>query len=93
MWFSTFNQIYKLIIIVEDNIGSTTFVVFCDNGEKVVGASITNLALLNHSKLNDQQKLFTVVLVTKSLKSGELSFRVLNCRNIDDPPKLPLNLK
>lgn len=80
---------YKLIITVEDNTSNTTFVVFVNDGEKVVNSSITKLALLNQSnkyvlpqlisKLIDQQKLFTVALVTKSLKIGELLFRVLNC--------------
>ncbi|EOY04504.1 Uncharacterized protein TCM_019749 [Theobroma cacao] len=88
---------YKLIITVEDNTGNATFVVFGDDGEKVVGASIPKLALLNHldkyilpepiTKLIDQEKLFSISLVTKSLDTGNLTFRINSCKAVNEAHK------
>ncbi|KAK6267342.1 hypothetical protein QUC31_018179 [Theobroma cacao] len=88
---------YKLIITVEDKTGNATFVVFGDDGEKVVGASIPKLALLNHldkyilpepiTKLIDQEKLFSISLVTKSLDTGNLTFRINSCKAVNEAHK------
>ncbi|XP_017983136.1 PREDICTED: uncharacterized protein LOC18605638 isoform X1 [Theobroma cacao] len=88
---------YKLIITVEDNIRNATFVVFGDDGEKVIGASIPKLALLNHldkyvlpepiTKLIDQEKLFSISLVTKSLDTENLTFRINSCKAVNEAQK------
>ncbi|KAK6235962.1 hypothetical protein SCA6_011299 [Theobroma cacao] len=72
---------FPLIMTVQDHTRCTTFVVF--------GMTLDKYVLLKPiAKLIDKQKLFNVTLVTKSLKTGDLSFKIQSC----SPPNEYLNL-
>ncbi|KAK6261539.1 hypothetical protein QUC31_007355, partial [Theobroma cacao] len=84
---------YKLIMTVQDYTRSIAFVIFGDDSEKVVSASITKLALLNQldryillepvAKLINQKKLFIVNLAMKSLETRDLSFKIQSCEFVN----------
>ena len=80
---------------VEDETNSATFIAFADVAEKLTGVTITRLALIGQDdknvlpeaigrKLINQKVLFGVNIITKSLETGDLTFKVNSCFNLDE---------
>ncbi|XWS10686.1 hypothetical protein CRYUN_Cryun38cG0018900 [Craigia yunnanensis] len=93
---------YKLVMTVEDETNSATFIAFADVAEKLTAVSITRLALIGQDdknvlpeaigrKLINQKVLFGVNIITKSLETGDLVFSVNLCCNLDEA-RIPTNV-
>ncbi|XVF82733.1 hypothetical protein PTKIN_Ptkin16aG0073300 [Pterospermum kingtungense] len=87
---------YKLLINVEDETDKSTFLVFSEVAEKLIGVSVAKLTLAGQGdryvlpkpigkKLIDRTTLFTIISMLKPFEADGPSFRAIACRIIDSP--------